>query len=375
MQILVNNVKEALFALLSLCGELPCDIMIRGVSAATIRNNISSCKTSGLITIDKKENRMRIHAPKGLEYLESLSGELYQHYMMITNGHKFRSEPRNKEIQKLFSHTVLFMLGRGYEIDNIEIKYQANHFGLNTGSDILESVIAESSILDLGESMFSENGDIIPLEESIKHISGRSFYTSRYIKYGFPVTHRINFSNIMGLMINKDNIYRVYRTGPEVRLKTQSEQDMNTWLCHLTGKEMIPAIILTYDPGDVIKKNKKLLGVFGKYYVITPEHSESLDILESRNWKTGLISALYGASPEKDCDGYFDGLPSWEILSCDYSKAKAADKYRLRCHFICFGWQEKIVKEITRNAQITLSILSGEQEEILFDYIKKGATK
>lgn len=375
MEISVNNIREALFALIALAGEIPCDIKIYGVTPATIRNGISACKTSKLINYDKKQNRIRLRAPKGLDYLKDLSEDLYKHYMMVSNNHKFRSEPKNVEAQKLFSHTVLLMIGCGYEIDNLRIRYESNNFGMNDESDVLDSVLG-GGILDLGESVFTRNGKIIPIEESVKHISGRRFYTSKYIKRGFPVTHRINFSNSTGLMISSGNVYRVYTPGEDIKLKTQSEKDMNVWLRQILRSagetcEEIPAIIICDDTEAILKKDRKLTNMFPGYRVVPRDGVRVLDILSSENWEEKLQTALYGAPSEMECDGEFDRVPSWELLSCDYGKIRKALQHRMETHLICFKWQEEIVKKKTKNTATRISILSEDQEEILINYIKE----
>lgn len=394
MEILTNNVTEALFALISFAGEIPRETKISGINSRTIQNQLSICKKKRLLKIDKKHDRIRIMAPAGLEYMKNFSEEAYAHYMMISNNHQFRTEARNVLNQKLLSTTILAMIRNGYEIDNLSIVHESNNFGKNENTeDVLLSVIGEG-LFSIGDDHFSQNGEVVPILESSKLSIGKKFYTSKYLKYGFPVTHRINFSNIMGIMLSEKNVYKVYHITEDTKIQKQAEQPMEQWIkeiCQrayseeefraISGKEL-PAILYTEDTKSQLRKMKKLVNNFTQFHLIPsdPHGDKVIKILSCENWQAKISEALFGSEANTPfCDGMLviegTALPSWELLSCDYTKIKTARNLAGKnpIALVCFSWQKEIIKDLLKGMNVQVKILNKKQEDILFEFLdQKG---
>jgi hypothetical protein len=121
----------------------------------------------------------------------------------------------------------------------------------------------------------------------------------------------------------------------------------------------------------------RLEALFSHFYFLPPNIYGDfvIQILSRENWRAKLQEALYG-EPAKDprLDGVMNGTPSWELISCEYSKIQMVKKLAGNnpVNFIIFGWQEPILKQLTKGMNCTLQILTEEQEVIMFDYIKNA---
>ena len=376
MNITTNNITETLMALIALAGEIPKDINITGVSRKTLQNQISRNKKEQVLKVDKNHNRLRLRSPYGLEMLERYSEDLHAHYMMISNGHNFKADARSVANQKLFSQSVLFMLRNGYQIDNIEITHVSNHFGQNEENNI-ETIIGDG-ILNLGSDKFVKNLTIIPLitSTSLIPLSEKRYYTSKYLKYGHSTTERINTSKISGLLLTAENMYSLYYLD-EVKIYSAAEKEMTDLTCSIYKNaysktcEQTRAIFIS---DNIPTRTDAITKTFSAYHVIPDSIYGDLvlKILETKDWKSKLMTALYGEYEEKIYDGIYDNAPSWELVSCEYEKIKTARKIagKDKVNFICLEWQLPIIKKLAKNINCTIQTLTDEQVGILLNYIK-----
>ena len=377
-----NNLTEYLVSLISLAGEIPKDISIKGINPKTIQNNLSSGKKNMLLKIDKEHNRVRLRAPKGLEYLREISEELYEHYMMISNNHKFQRSERSIANLKAFSETVLFFVNNGYEIDNIRITYKPNHFGKNAGlKNGVESVLGESEIYDIGMSKFFSNGKIIPVQKAtaLKIAYEKKFYTSKYLKNEYPVTHRINLSKSTGIAIIENNLYCVYNNRPDESVYLASESTFKSLAEEIyknaygTSKIEASAILLS----DNLKHNKSYAKIYKTCLTITKSkedgENKTLKLITGKDWKKRLNIGLYGEYIEgRAYDGTMNNCPSWELISGNMKTIQTARERSMGrpVNFICLKEQEAAIKKQLTGMNYELTVLDKNQEEILEDFIK-----
>ena len=385
MQIQVKNLTEVIVGLISLAGEIPRDIHIQGVADASVVNQINRLKKKQLIKHDAKHNRIRLRSPDGIDYLKNFSPDLYAHYMMISNNHQFQTGEKANENNRLFSECVLYMIQCGYQIDNLSILYRPNIFGRGEEkTDEIDKVLS-GGLFDLGCDVFLKNDAIVPLEEAVALTADKKFFTSRYLKKGYLVTSRLNISAAAGMIVSHGNVYTVFFGRENGRLNIPSERAMNTRIRELYkyafgeedfeqfSKEYPKAIILTKNISAQVKRMESFENLFRNHYILPIDENGArvLDLLTSENWQPRIRTGLYGEDNNKICDGYFNNIPSWEILSCDFSKAKRVAKYsgNSKTNFICFKWQEKLVKTLTKNTNAVITTLTEDQENILFGYM------
>ena len=367
---------ETLIALIALAGEIPKDINISEVSKKTLQNQISKNKKNMILKVDKTHNRIRLRSPKGLEYLKDFSADLYEHYMMVSNGHNFKTGEHVTTSQKLFSSAVLMMIRNGYQIDNIEITHTPNHFGLNEDEGVDERLI--EGLLNFGSNTFVKNMSIEPIgaTTSLIPLTEKRFYTSKYLKYGRATTERINTSRISGLLLTAENMYSLYYID-EVKIFSAAEKEM-TDFCRAIYKNAYDkpcnkarAIFVS---DQIPIHTTAITKTFSSYHII-PDGIEGdfvLQILTSKDWEQKLCTALYGTPGNNTYDGIFQNMPSWELISCNYEKIKTAKKLagNDRVNFICQEWQLPLIEPLARKLNCTIQTLTTEQNEIMLNYIK-----
>ena len=378
MNITTNNITETLIALIALAGEIPKDINIAEVSKKTLQNQISKSKKEQLIKVDRNHNRVRLRSPNGIEFLESYSDDLYAHYMMVSNDHKFKTDEKSVANQKAFSESVLFMLRNGYQIDNIGITHSSNHFGLVNNEP--EWDMAGDGILSLGTNTFVKNKTIEPLINTTSLVpkNEKRYYTSRYLKYGHPITDRINTSRISGVLLTAENMYSLYFLD-EIKIYSAAEKEMTDLTCAIYknayGKpcENAQAIFVS---DNIPTHTEAITKTFSSYYVIPDNICGDfvLDILTTSGWKRKLHTALYGEYRDRLYDGVYGNDPSWELITCNYEKIKTAKRLASneRVNFICLEWQLPLVKSLTKKMNCTVQTLSEQQIQILHRYIKEN---
>lgn len=376
MNITANNITQTLIALIALAGEIPKDINISEVSKKTLMNQISKNKKDQILKVDKSHNRIRIRSPKGLEYLEAYSPDLYAHYMMVSNGHNFKTGDRIVTNQKLFSSAVLMMIRNGYQIDNIEITHTPNHFGLNEDKEASDMLI--EGILNLGSNTFVKNMTIEPIISTTSLVpkDEKRFYTSKYLKYGHPITERINTSRISGLLLSAENMYSLYYLD-EIKIYSAAEKEMTDLsraiYKNAYGKpcDQTHAIFVS---DQIPIRTDAITKTFSSYHIIPNDLPGDfvMRILETENWEERLCLALYGESGKKPYDGIYQDTPSWELVSCNYEKIKTARKIAgsERVNFICMEWQLPLIKPLVKKLNCTVQTLTNEQNEIMLNYIK-----
>ncbi len=365
MKVTVNNVGELAIALIGLAGELPKDINLKNINNRTLQNAISKYKKEMRLKIDKKHNRVRLRSPQGIEDLKNISNDLYQHYMMISNNHNFSHSEKATENLKFYSETTLMMLRNECLIDNISLRYKPNHFGKNTEEyDPLETFeinpfVEDNKIVTIGKAT-----SVIPKNE-------KRFYTSKYLKHGYPVTHRINLSKISGLLISNENMYRVYCFNDEILIPLTAEQTMGvmTRKIYENAYGKAPAKSSAIIISNEMPK-KDLSKLFTDVHTIPNDKNGDfvLQMLCTDNWREKILKALYGeVCHSKLYDGTKDDLPSWELLSCDYSKLQTIKKVAkdMPVNIICFDFQVPLVKKITKGVKTQIDILNNKQKDML----------
>ena len=382
MKVTANNITEVLLALIALAGEIPKDITINEVSEKTLQNQISKSKKAGLLKIDANHNRIRLKSPKGLAALKEYSEELYLHYNMVSNNHKFQTSKKALLSQQQFSSTVIMMLMNGYEIDNLSIRHKSNHFGKNEDEKDGIDLVLGDGLLGIGMDKFAADGNIIPLIDSASLLtkSERRFYTSKYLKLGEPINDRINVSRLTGTMLSGGNLYNVYNIEDGSRIFKSAEIDMNNKVRNIymsaygkTLREFEAIIIIKQIP----TRMDRLEEIFSHYYFIQDSRygAFTLEILSQENWKQKLQEALYGEiSPSPRFDGAVGDIPSWELLSCEYSKIQKLKKIAgdNPVHFVIFEWQIPIVTQFARGMNFSFQVLTeGQEQELLRELLKE----
>lgn len=382
MDITANNTTEVLLGLIALAGEIPKDISINEINERTLQNQISKAKKSKIFKIDNNHNRIRLKSPDGLTALQEFSEELYMHYNMVSNNHQFQTSKKALANQKQFSQTVLMMIENGYEIDNMNIIHKSNHFGKNMEKvDEIDFVLGDG-LLDFGMNKFTSSGKIIPVIDAASLIPfhEKRFFTSKYLKLGESINDRINISRISGVMLSQGNLYNVYNLEDGARIFKNSEMDMNNTIQNLYasayGKILkdFEAIIITK---TLPLRTERLDGLFSHYYFIPNSWYGNIviRILSCENWREKVQEALYGeVSPSSIADGFFNNIPSWELVTCEYSKIKKVKKIAGNnpVHFIIYDWQENIIKKLTQGMNCTYQKLLHEQELILLETVVKN---
>ena len=81
-------------------------------------------------------------------------------------------------------------------------------------------------------------------------------------------------------------------------------------------------------------------------------------------------SLYYSEERRKKSDGEIDGLPSWELITSDFSKLKDIRRCE-RAHVICYAWQKDIIDRLTPNTDIEYMVLSDNKLEELKNLIKE----
>lgn len=381
MDIVANNTTEVLLSLIALAGEIPKDISINEINERTLQNQISKAKKSKIFKIDNNHNRIRLKSPDGLMALKNFNEELYMHYNMVSNNHQFQTSKKALVNQKQFCQTVLMMLENGFEIDNFSIIHESNHFGKNAEKVNEIDFVLGDGLLDFGMNKFANGENIIPIVDAASLIpyNEKRFFTSKYLKLGESVNDRINISRISGVMLSQGNLYNVYNLEDGARIFKNSEMDMNNTIQNIYasayGKVLkdFEAIILTE---KLPARTERLDGLFSHYYFVPHSRYGNIviRILSCENWREKVQESLYGeASSSTIADGFFNDIPSWELLTCEYSKVKKIKKIAGNnpVHFIIYEWQEDVIKKLAQGMNYTCEILTYEQELIFLENVEK----
>lgn len=373
-----NNVSEYLLSLLALASELPKDISLSEVTSSTMSSTISRLKKSKLIKISKKYERIRLKSPEGIERLKEMSMELYYHYMMVSNGHNFNRDEKAVDKLKRFSETVLYFLDCGYQIDNIEIKYQPNILGkvLDENKEKIEYKKSEH---------FADKNGILDLIDSTsgKPTYEKKFYTNKYLKYGREVTNRLNLSKAMGIAISENNLYCVYNPNNDDTILIKQPEEMLTKLAKEIYKNEYGKLPDNIKRISLMSWDKKpqlnILDIFSENLILRKDESgkKIINLISNKSWKQRLAIGLYGEYKEsKTHDGRIDGVPSIELISGSYGKIKIAKELIKKIgqdapiNFICLEEQERGVKEMVKGMNSSVTVLDKEQERVLWDLVE-----
>ena len=169
MKISINNLKEAIMAIISLSVELPNDIQPSDLgldtSVANFWNTVYTMKSERLLSKRKGTDVIRLKSPAGRSELLNISQSLSKRYEGITNGHNIRTGKSANERMRVYRDAVLYMLKRKVTIDNIELDYSPNYFGRRQkDSDIAAAIFGDFNITNVGEiSICDEEGNILPI--------------------------------------------------------------------------------------------------------------------------------------------------------------------------------------------------------------------
>lgn len=367
MKIKANNLSEYFISLLALAGEVSKDIKISDATDKSVSNIITKLKKKHYLKIDKKHKRIRLKYPEGLEALKEFSEELYYHYMLVSNNHNFAMTEKGVKTSKELSEVIIFLESEGYEIDNLKIDYNPNNFGQNENEDILASILT-GNMFDMGLAHFYENGEVVPLMEGISFIpeTAKKFFSTRYIKMNVSGTNKMNLSKIRGILLSNENIYCIYSGDKTLSLNIGAEKYMKKLAYDIYQNaydkqaKNISAIIFSNDIPKKFSDN-----MFNAYHVISYDHPEIFQMITQKNWKTKIQNLLYGDVSDTVYDGNWEGMPSYELLSCNYDKINIQHPADLIPHYICFSWQEETVRKLLKNKRYELQVLTNEQERYL----------
>lgn len=404
MQITLGNMNEYIIASISLAGELDKNLLITNtITDNYYKDTLYRMSKDKLIT--RKEDRVRLLAPKGIDSLKKQE-DLYTHYMLMTTNHRTPKNRSEKARRQKLAQTVSAFIRKGMYIDNIQILHITNEFGKYPTKAIDENIsldrfMGQSRIYNVGERNFLKDSARISYFDMITNLEPGNayFYTSKVIKFFDESninTVRIALSRTMGELLSNGNSYPIYyikslneiwkkEIEKEVKFHIDKAHDLAFGKESLNRKRELhkgnQAIFLT-DKKDLIEpickmplntKNINPRTVFGEVYLLPNDEDGFyvMDLLLSENWEEKIIKSIYGKKVTSGLpDAMINQKPSWELLSCNVGKLKKITSLNNKqIHIVCYEWQKEILTKILFKKEIEFKILSNSNMEKLYKNI------
>lgn len=411
LEITVNNAREFILGTIALAGEVPRPVSFPGINQGTTYNTLAAMKKDKVVKYgagNKKSGNgdvIRLVSPGGLKELKAMNTLLWDHYKLMTNGHKFQSGGNQTIRYKEHGLTVCFMQKCGANIDNITLRYVPNIFGRNSENDPSSVVYGALGSGLFGRSFQSydqmNNGrpDIDSMTVELP-LDGRFFYTSKAIKAssrGGPHDHLARYT---GIYLSGGNSYMVYGVSGENR-STSSETErrasaladsihrnaygsrslINQENKHRTSQ----AIVIIDDPNllwGILKQQPSrffsLNFVYDDYYVIRPDETgmDIIDILSTPGWESKVSASLFG-DRRGFGDGILNGLPAWEMITCNMGKAREIKKHRSEMqkegfYLLCHEWQIPYFRKAFSAMRMTPVVLNEKEVRAVRNAVVSG---
>ena len=404
MKISINNLKEAIIAIISLSVELPDDIQPSDLgldtSVANFWNTVYTMKSEKLLSKRKGTDVIRLKSPAGRSELLNISQSLSKRYEGITNGHNIRTGKSANERLRVYRDAVLYMLKKKVTIDNIELDYSPNYFGRRQkDSDIAAAIFGDFNITNVGEiSICDEEGNILPIETLCKSlpVDKSFFYSSKLLKAAGEKsgsdkqTSRISTSIFSGVLLSGENAMTVYYIhNPEMTYSKENERQAKKVTSNMYksayGTASLKKNIIRVDGGQTLlifnnkediltmfrsKSNKRFRPdqIYNNVHIITKDEEcdDAFWLLRQKDFRKKTLDALYyyeEQTPKKKCDAILEGsIPSWEFITSDFSKIDQIRSIKERkINIICYDWQKSLLKNLLRGYAVDFDILDEER--------------
>lgn len=369
VQFLEGSYAEDLLKAVALCGEFPWDgIDMLGRDRTIFVRTLKKIREDGYMSVSGSAEMKTIRlTKKGLSPLLNLGEDYLNHYLGMTEGHKFRGGTKssgnsgaNQTWRRHRMAEILIMLN---ELDVKVWDFQKPYIDLDIHGDKL---IKPDNII---------------------------FYTSRQLKNANEAeAKKFGFTRIMGLLFSPGGIYPIYHTNKglikwqqqgEIKAQILSENIVNCNYDYkfskpfqasraiMFGKNINTAIeILKSNGGRKMQNNFELLSFDNTYrnihFITLDDNGEKqLKILMSKNWNEKLLKILFpkeyilGNNSTVDADAKMNNTFVLSFIDGDIGRLKRFTNSSLimpeyKFEIICLPWQEAAINNYCPNIKTSV---------------------